>query len=268
MSAYNAPTYIVSIYNPAYFASNTANLTQSQANALYLQKTTADTATALETFSSGISTNSLAPTSASSQMDIGSSSTGVINIGVTSGRSQIIHIGDGNSNVAGGSVHINNGTSTASNVQILNGTGSTGTITLGSTTSTLTVNPPITFGYSTTPSFSGTQLGFSYSGTFPSTLTTSGATISTFSISTAGVYLFIFGIQVNTTTNPTSFYMGITSQVYGYSPMNTSNFTCSGTQYVSQANNTLTFYNLTPTFSGGSGTFTISNAFYRAIRIA
>jgi len=271
MSAYNAPTYIVSIYNPAYFASNTSNLTQAQANALYLQKTTADTATALETFSSGIATNSLATTSTSSTLDIASTSTGVINIGVLGGRSQIIHIGDGNSNVAGGSVHINNGTNTASNVQILNGVGSTGTITLGSTTSTLTINSPISMGYSTLPSFSSTSMiGYSYLGSFPATLPTTNSTLSSVTISTAGVYLFMFALQVNCTLNPTTFYLTVSFSglATGYCPMNTTNFTCQLTQYFTKSDNTTVTYNLTPTYNGGTGPFNVSNSFFRAVKIA
>jgi len=81
MSAFNPPTYTVSIYNPAFFPTSTTGISQSQANALYLQKTTADTATALETFSSGIATNSVATTTTASNLLIGSSSnTGTITI--------------------------------------------------------------------------------------------------------------------------------------------------------------------------------------------
>lgn len=50
-------------YNPSYFTSSTGTgLTQTQANGLYLQKTATDTATALETFSAGIVTNSITST--------------------------------------------------------------------------------------------------------------------------------------------------------------------------------------------------------------
>ena len=42
-----------------------SGLTKAQANALYLQKTTTDTATALETFSAGISTNTIKSVSGS-----------------------------------------------------------------------------------------------------------------------------------------------------------------------------------------------------------
>ena len=82
MSSYDPPDYVVSIYNPTYFASETGSgLTTAQASALFLNKTSADTATALETFTSGIATDSIATTSLASNMTIGSSTnTGTISI--------------------------------------------------------------------------------------------------------------------------------------------------------------------------------------------
>ena len=59
-------------YNSAFFATSGAGLTVSQANAKYLQKTIADTATALETFNSGVATASVSSTSSSTNMTIGS----------------------------------------------------------------------------------------------------------------------------------------------------------------------------------------------------
>ena len=61
MTAYNPPSFIVTIYNPSFFNSSDSGsgLTQAQANALYLQKTTPDTATALESFNAGIYTNTI-----------------------------------------------------------------------------------------------------------------------------------------------------------------------------------------------------------------
>jgi len=47
-------------FNPAFYANDTGGgFTEAQANALYLKKTVADTATALETFNAGIKTNSI-----------------------------------------------------------------------------------------------------------------------------------------------------------------------------------------------------------------
>jgi hypothetical protein len=153
------------IYNPSDYISVSGDsaLTYSQAIALFIQKTISDSVTGVTNFVNGLTTSSVLAKTISATCNLWTNSTGEINIGTLGGRSQIIHIGDGNSNLAGSAVHINNGTNTASNVQILNGTGSTGTINLGSATSTTNVNSiltlakPIRLGTSATVN---TQLGF------------------------------------------------------------------------------------------------------------
>ena len=61
------PYYNGIAYNSAFFTSNNGSgLTQTKANTLYLQKTVADTATALETFSNGMKTDSISSLSTSS----------------------------------------------------------------------------------------------------------------------------------------------------------------------------------------------------------
>ena len=59
MSSNNPPyPYFNGIaYNSAFFVTSGTGLTVSQANAKYLQKTTPDTATALETFQAGVQTD-------------------------------------------------------------------------------------------------------------------------------------------------------------------------------------------------------------------
>jgi len=81
-------------YNPSFFSSSSTSLTQAQANLLYLKKTTADTATALETFSGGILSNSLKTIATSDALDIATTQTsGAINIGSLPSRSGNINIG-------------------------------------------------------------------------------------------------------------------------------------------------------------------------------
>ena len=77
------PYYNGIAYNSAYFiTSNGSGLTQAKANTLYLQKTTPDTATAVETFSSGITTNTINTTGVGSTLNMGESiTTGSVNIG-------------------------------------------------------------------------------------------------------------------------------------------------------------------------------------------
>ena len=56
-------------FNSVFYAQDTTGggLTTSEANALYLRKTVVDTATALETFSQGLSTNTISPYGAGDQ---------------------------------------------------------------------------------------------------------------------------------------------------------------------------------------------------------
>jgi hypothetical protein len=85
MSAESPPTYYFTgiQFNSSFYADlSTAPLTQTQATALYLLKNSADTATALESFTGGILTNNIQSTSATTNMIIGSSQTeGDLNIG-------------------------------------------------------------------------------------------------------------------------------------------------------------------------------------------
>ena len=61
MTSQPSPTYNFPgiSYNPSYFKTSSSGLTTGAANALYLRKTYADTATSLETFSAGINTTTL-----------------------------------------------------------------------------------------------------------------------------------------------------------------------------------------------------------------
>jgi hypothetical protein len=246
MSSYNPPIYYFSGigFNSAFYNVMTTGLTQSQANALYLQKTTPDTATAVETFSSGILTTKVDVSTSGSNMDIatgsssgniniatagartgninigsGAASSGVITIGsttssslfygtslylqspqsgsydnyiqllgianslrtgpltiapsitsgsiylgvdasATTGRTGIIHIGDGNNLPAGANIHINNGTTNASTTNIMNGTTTSGTCNIMTgTTSTGIVNIATGSGSSSVNISNGTSTG-------------------------------------------------------------------------------------------------------------
>ena len=61
MTAFTPPSpYFYGItYDKAFFNQTSSGLTQAQANATYLKKSSADTATAIETFSAGIGTTSI-----------------------------------------------------------------------------------------------------------------------------------------------------------------------------------------------------------------
>jgi len=86
-------------YNGSFFSTNTGGLTQSQANLLYLQKKNPDTATAVETFTAGINTNIVQPSSTSANLFLYTISSYALNFGTNAlsiaigSLSAIINIG-------------------------------------------------------------------------------------------------------------------------------------------------------------------------------
>jgi hypothetical protein len=121
------PIYSNVIYNSLFFPdANDTGLNESQANALYLRKTFPDTATALETFNSGIKTNSITPLTSGGTIQIGQGDpTNRVRIASEPSRSVVLHLGDGDT--SSGGIHIGNGNDSSNNVQILNGTYALGT---------------------------------------------------------------------------------------------------------------------------------------------
>jgi len=96
MSASNPPTYVVSIYNPSFFTTSTTGLTVGQANSLYLSKTVADTASGIETFTSGTKSSNYDVVTPSSVMLIGTSQTSsFMAIGCADSRSGNITLASG-----------------------------------------------------------------------------------------------------------------------------------------------------------------------------
>jgi hypothetical protein len=108
MSAENPPTFSFNgiDFNPTYYVneSTSSGFTQEQANALYLQKTIPDTATAIETFTGGIKTNSIESVLTTDTLNIQTNSdtaTNIVNVGnvITNNQtlnlnSKIINVGD------------------------------------------------------------------------------------------------------------------------------------------------------------------------------
>jgi len=156
------PYYNGIAYNSAFFTTNSGSgLTQAKANALYLQKTIADTATALETFTSGIKTTSVDSTSSATNMTIGSNlaptqtvtlgSTGTVTINNGTLQSQSLAPVAPASNLiigANSSAGINIGNAGVSTTNLygtvqagtINSFTATGTLNLGSTLTTGILN--------------------------------------------------------------------------------------------------------------------------------
>ena len=128
MSAFPPPNVYFNgiIYDSDYFtqSSSGSGLTKTQANALYLRKTVTDTATALETFNSGIKTNTITPLTSSGTLAIGDTSTNAIQINNSTSRTGAIFIGSGDKSQ--GVVRIGGGNGSLNTVQIMNGNYTTG----------------------------------------------------------------------------------------------------------------------------------------------
>ena len=162
------PYFTGIIYDSAYFDSS-SSLTQAQANALYLKKSSPDTATALETFNgitnigqitivdspvvntqltlkadlgsaeiildNGYNTvvlNHLGLEATSiSSLDVGTTSNLPLSVGTGARTTAVVHhYSDGDNAVAGANVHLNNGTNNLSNTGIHNGANSAGAVNI------------------------------------------------------------------------------------------------------------------------------------------
>jgi len=280
------PNFTGLIYNPTDFSSISGDtvLTYAQASSLFILKTIADTVSGITNFINGITTSSILAKTISATCNLWTNATGEINIGTLGGRSALIHIGDGNSNLAGSGVHINNGTNTASNVQILNGVGSTGTINLGSATSTTNANCPISVTYNPSALTTNTMIGWTTTRVNTGQPLTLGGTrvVEPQLITTAGVYLFCWTTQYNNSTPVTYLYSniangGASSTATSPNVNTSSNWgnasigilsgsllqSTSGTMIIVCTANT--YYNLTVSTNGG--TTTTIGTWYQVVRI-
>lgn len=145
MASYPPPTENLPIFDGTVFSTTlSSGLTKEQADLLYLQKNTPDTATALETFDSGISTNLIIPETSTSTLNIGGGFVNTGDISLNTGGEVLLtstsvvsvntDIGDINIGPAQSSGVINIGTAASRSGAINIGSGltSTATINIGS----------------------------------------------------------------------------------------------------------------------------------------
>ena len=165
MSASSAPTYYfsgISFNSAFYIPTSTTGITVSQANLLYLQKTTPDTASAVETFSGGIVTGVIDSPGSIIPINIGTSNGAPNVIGTTSSQTTIygtavINNTLNSSNIlpltSGGAFSMcsNNGTLNIATgalrtqpININTSATSTATLNLGSASSTTNCNSDLT----------------------------------------------------------------------------------------------------------------------------
>jgi hypothetical protein len=214
MASYPPPTEDLPIFDGSLFSTTlSSGITQEQADELYLQKNTPDTATALQTFDSGLSTNLIIPETSTDTLNIGGGfvntgdislntggavlltstsnvslgtdigdinvgpvqSTGVINIGTAASRSGEINIGSGLTSTA--TINIGSGP---------------GIINLGNNLSQIKIDGgfELTDYYAPSPSYLGNYISTPLNATV-GTIIPSGSTsiYSTMSFTAKGIYL-------------------------------------------------------------------------------
>jgi len=167
-------------YNPAFWTTASSSLTLEDANALYLRKKTPDTATALETFASGLSTQSMTSPNLATDVTLFPSQTaGTIRI-ASSARS--VHVSNidcqGNSinnasAPANGALTIGSAQSGSGTIDIGTNAGRTGAITIGANNCTVNLGGHLTPTYATMPNLT------SEVGTITATVPTTGLTLGT-----------------------------------------------------------------------------------------
>jgi len=112
-------------YNPVFWSTAETALTQEVANTLYLEKTTPDTATALQTFSGGISTQSMTAPSLTADVTLFPNQTaGTLKLATTA---RSVHC----SNIDCQGNAINNASAPATGAITIGGSQTSGTITIG-----------------------------------------------------------------------------------------------------------------------------------------
>jgi len=163
----------------------TSGLNQTQANKLYLQKTVADTATATETFSGGILTNTINPTTG----------TGTVGINSGAGNAGGVNILNGAYTIGQtvGTVNILSGTNAAGsiggNMNLF--TTSRGTLTIGSSaTNQMLVN--------TQPQFNQGIISDKMDGLVPTSAMTIGSNLGLGTVEIGNASTFTGGINIGT----------------------------------------------------------------------
>lgn len=230
MSAENPPTYNFSgiDFNPSFYVdeSNSSGITQEQANALYLQKTIPDTATALETFSAGISATTVSATGDLSGATVTAS--GVItgatlecttikcNTYQSKSINQPLTLGN-NQTSPDARMDIGNNIGRNANINIATiQTSGTGNIVIGSTALTsgsqdIIINRPLTIGYNAINNLNDT---FNKIGSYNSVYSTEATIVNDIASATSlvnftdvpsGIYLFNYQINYRITVVNTVF---------------------------------------------------------------
>jgi hypothetical protein len=264
--------------------SNIIATTQWVQNFFNYVKTIANTWTGTQTFTLGMLTDTINPTTPSGTLIIGNTSVNTnVEVATQSGRTAILRLGDGTGASTSGEIHIGNGSSSTNAVNILYSStdaGSSGTINLGSVNGTVNLRSPLTPTSLTYPLTAG-KIGFILTGTFADV---ANPTISTdYELASllipAGVWILqgacgltntIAGnnalIAINTTATTTD---ARARQMYSYSSVSASpNIASFTTQLLISINTDTTYYFMAVTTQAISPAFSWNRIIFEATRIA
>ena len=286
MTSVAPPTYYFNgiTFNSAFYTtSSSGGLSQSQANALYLKKNTADTASALETFSAGIATNGINPTTTTGAIAIGTSSTSTTLAGAVSVSNALSTpaidpvFSGGNFNIGNVTPStINVGTASATAVNI--GSSSALTTTNGALTATglITANNGLTMGTGKNITLqpntgyaapSSGMLGFITTGTIGSSTLSAGGTCGSITLPNAGIYIVSYNFSFGyTTTVPNNLQTTLNAVTVGFCVLNSLLVNSSATQIINNATANTT-YNVVYYYSSSVTSFAGPN-YINAVRIA
>jgi hypothetical protein len=132
-------------------------------------KTIANTWTGLQTFTLGMLTNTINPTTPSGTLIIGNTAVNTnVEISTQTGRTAILHLGDGTGATTSGGIHIGNGLASINAVNILYSStdaGSSGIINLGAVNATTNLRCPLTPNYAALYPLGTGKIGYIQSST-------------------------------------------------------------------------------------------------------
>jgi len=232
-------------------------------------------------FSVGMTSNTINPTTPTGTLLIGNAAAGTnVEIATSASRNVILHLGDGDDNTSSGGIHIGNGATSANNVRILDGAGSTGTIFLGSATSTISLGCPLTPNYATVYSATGTgtdKIGQVIDATIPATVTyTPNTPITVYTISSLPIGVWIIagscgrgGTGLYTIIGFSTVTNSLTTGCFSQDVMVTGSNNAVNTMAYPFVNTIVqNIYLIGQSDAVGSNAFLSASGYFRAVRIA
>jgi hypothetical protein len=246
-------------------------------------KTIANTWSGLQTFTLGMLTNTINPTTPSGTLIIGNTAANTnVEIATQTGRTAVLHLGDGTGATTSGGIHIGNGLASTNAVNILYSStdaGSSGVINLGAVNATTNLRCPLTPNYATLYPLGTDKIGYIQSSTVATLAVTPSTVQDLTSLTlTAGVWLIQFDTYLSvalTSANYVTLGINTTSATLtGARAQNTIYIQTGGTAPVSANSTAMSVsINASTTYyavgvSNQTGTYDWTNINFSATRIA